>query len=379
MNDILIPKTMGSKPLITITMAALCALTAPQAYADGGIAHTGLQFGNIVRADGHAPIGVMGEHMHKKGEWMLSYRYMQMGMEGNRIGTNSASPTSIATTVPNRFFGAPGQPPTLRVVPTKMTMDMHMFGAMYAPNDNLTLMAMVNYLDKSMDHITFAGGAGTTVLGGFTTKASGFGDVKVSGLYRLYDDETHHVHMNLGFSLPTGAIDKTGKILAPNGMTPTPRLPYAMQLGTGTVDLLPGLTYTARADDWSWGAQYRAEMRLENTNSEGYSLGDKHAVTAWVARQWQPWISTSLRVDAITQDAIEGIDPNIVAPVQTADNANYGGQRIDVMFGVNLAGQKGMWRGHRLAMEIGMPIYQSTNGPQLETDYIFNLGWQKAF
>ncbi|NBD18196.1 MAG: hypothetical protein GVY04_19270 [Cyanobacteria bacterium] len=28
------------------------------------------------RPDGHAPIGVMGDHVHGQGEWMLSYRYM---------------------------------------------------------------------------------------------------------------------------------------------------------------------------------------------------------------------------------------------------------------------------------------------------------------
>ncbi len=377
MNDI--SKQKGPKTPFTVTMLALCTLASNQAYADGGNAHTRLQFGNVARADGHAPIGVMGEHMHKKGEWMLSYRFMSMGMEGNRRGTDSISATSIATTVPNRFFGLPGQPPTLRVVPTKMTMDMHMFGAMYAPSDDLTLMAMVNYTYKSMDHITFAGGAGAAVLGGFTTKASGFGDVKLNGLYRLYDDDTHHVHMNLGFSVPTGSIHQRDTILAPNGATPTPRLPYAMQLGTGTFDLLPGLTYTAQSGDWAWGAQYRAEIRLESRNSEGYALGDKHAVTAWVSRQWQPWISTSLRVDAMTQDAIDGIDPRIVAPVQTADPDNYGGERVDLMFGVNMIGQKGVWKNHRLAMEIGAPIYQKTNGVQLETDYIFSLGWQKAF
>jgi len=32
------------------------------------------------RPDGHAPIGVMGEHTHKAGEWMLSYRYRNMFM-----------------------------------------------------------------------------------------------------------------------------------------------------------------------------------------------------------------------------------------------------------------------------------------------------------
>lgn len=38
------------------------------------------------RADGHAPIGVMGDHLHKKGSYMLSYRFMRMSMAGNRDG-----------------------------------------------------------------------------------------------------------------------------------------------------------------------------------------------------------------------------------------------------------------------------------------------------
>ena len=34
------------------------------------------------RPDGHAPISVMGDHMHAMGEWMVSYRYMTMDMKG---------------------------------------------------------------------------------------------------------------------------------------------------------------------------------------------------------------------------------------------------------------------------------------------------------
>ena len=30
------------------------------------------------RPDSHAPIGVMGDHMHKEGEWMVSYRFRYM-------------------------------------------------------------------------------------------------------------------------------------------------------------------------------------------------------------------------------------------------------------------------------------------------------------
>ena len=35
-----------------------------------------------IRVDTHAPIGVMGDHLHKQGEIMVSYRYMQMEMAG---------------------------------------------------------------------------------------------------------------------------------------------------------------------------------------------------------------------------------------------------------------------------------------------------------
>ena len=63
-------------------------------------------------ASDHAPIGVMVDHRHKKGEVMVSYRYMRMNMDGSRIGTDPVTPEQIATTVPNRFFGTPGQPPT---------------------------------------------------------------------------------------------------------------------------------------------------------------------------------------------------------------------------------------------------------------------------
>ena len=40
------------------------------------------------RADAHAPIGVMGDHLHPKGGLMISYRHMNMFMDGNRDGSN---------------------------------------------------------------------------------------------------------------------------------------------------------------------------------------------------------------------------------------------------------------------------------------------------
>jgi len=333
---------------------------------------------NGLRADSHAPIGVMGDHMHNKGEWMVSYRYMRMHMEDNRDGTNSLSPEEIVTTIPNRFFGNPMQPPTLRVVPTEMTTDMHMFGGMYAPTDNLTLMLMANYIDREMDHITFQGGAGTTRLGTFKTETKGWGDTKASALIKMYEDEMHHLHFNAGLSLPTGSIKETDTVLTPMGGRPTLRLPYAMQLGSGTYDLLPGITYNGSKDRMGWGAQYNATFRI-GENSQDYTLGDKHVITAWGSYLFTNALSGSLRLTAETEDSIDGIDSQIVAPVQTADPDNFGGERVSLSLGLNAVVPTGMLKGHRFSAEVTVPVYQDLNGPQMERDNTVILGWSKAF
>jgi len=348
------------------TAAALAAL-APC----GALAHPG------PHADSHAPLGVMGEHTHDKGEFMVSYRYMRMDMEGSRIGNDSVTPEFIAQSVPSLT----GMPPTLRVVPTEMTMDMHMFGAMWAPTDSITLMAMAPYLEKDMDHVTFHGMAGANRLGVFNTRSSGFGDVSLSALFKVAgegdSDAGRRTVMQIGVSLPTGSIDETDDVLTPMNTRPTLTLPYAMQLGSGTVDPFAALTYAWNGADWGWGAQARAKLRLYD-NDQDYRLGNEISATSWVsyspARDW----SFSLRAEAKNWGEIDGQDSRIAAPVQTADPGNYGGTRIDALFGVNWAAQ-GALSGHRLALEVGAPILQDLNGPQMETDLTVTLGWQFSF
>lgn len=364
------------KYILSAAVIGAATTSAMPAFAQDDNGHAGTHHSQ--RVDAHAPIGVMADHMHEKGEVMISYRYGTMHMEGNKIGKDDVSPEIIATTIPNRFFGVPMQPPTLRVVPVEMDMQMHMFGAMYAPTDWLTLMIMGNYTIKEMDHVTFAGGMGTTQLGTFTTKAKGLGDTKVSGLFRVLDTDNHRIQANIGLSLPTGSNEKTDNVLTPMGMTPTLRLPYPMQLGSGTFDALPGITYTGNGDKIAWGAQFQSTIRL-GENEENYSLGNVYKTTAWASYAWADWISTSFRLAAETTGKIDGIDAAIVAPVQTANPDYHGGTRMDALFGVNLLGQEGHLAGHRLALEGGMPIYQDLNGPQMKSDWRLTIGYQKAF
>ncbi len=324
----------------------------------------------------HAPIGVMADHMHEQGEFMLSYRYMYMAMEDNRIGTDNVTPEFIVSNVPNRT----GMPPTLRVVPTEMTMQMHMIGLMYAPTDWLTLMGMGMIVTKEMDHITFAGPSGTTQLGTFETESAGIGDTSVSGLIRLTQEEHLNSHLKIGLSLPTGSIEREDEPLTPMNTRPTLRLPYAMQLGSGTFDLLPGFTISNRTHDGKFGggAQYEGVIRLDE-NDEGYALGDRHKVTGWVQYAPDPSLALSLRLAAESIDKIEGFDPLIGAPIQTANPDFYGGDIVEAGAGVTFLVPDGQFKGYRFAGEVMVPLSRDLNGPQLETDLTFTFGIQKAW
>lgn len=331
-----------------------------EGHTAGGVDHN--------RPDARGPVGVMGDHVHHPGSWTLSYNYARMDMEGNRDGTSDISAEEIATTVASRFSDLSGQPSTLRIVPLNMSMDMHMLGAMYTPLDWLSVMAMGMYMTKSMDHVTFRGGSGTTRRGEFTTESDGFGDSSVSATARIHQSGRHTILLNAGVSIPTGSVTERDDILTPTGATPTVRLPYAMQLGSGTFDFLPGITYTGGSGDFGWGGQYRAVVRM-GRNDEGYSLGDAHRGTVWGSYRFAPWVSGSIRFAAQSLDSIDGIDSNIVGPVQTADPDNYGGTRADLGLGLNFVGTEGMLLGQRIGLEATVPVYQDLNGPQLETDW----------
>lgn len=307
------------------------------------------------RPDSHAPIGVMGDHIHKAGEWMFSYRFMRMDMDGNRDGSERLSTDDVFS----RGY---------MVAPTSMTMDMHMFGVMYAPTDQVTFMAMLPYLSTEMDHATRMGTS-------FTTRSAGFGDVKLSALVGVLDHPGRRVHLNLGVSLPSGSIDERDDTPAARNA----KLPYPMQLGSGTYDLLLGATYSGQAQHWSWGGQALATVRTgENDNQ--YRLGNRFESSLWLARVLNPDNSVSVRIHYEDLRDVHGADPDLnPMMVPTADPSLRAGRRANLLLGWNFNGKQGLLKGQRLALELGVPVYQNLDGPQLETDLTYTLGWQYAF
>ena len=68
-----------------------------------------------------------------------------------------------------------------------------------------------------------------------------------------------------------------------------------------------------------------------------------------------------------------------MGPIQTANPDLYGGQRLNGLIGINLAGQRGWRRNHRLAVEYGIPLREDLNGPQMSLQRQLTVGWQYAF
>ena len=166
----------------------------------------------------------MGDHMHKKKELMFSLRFSKMNMDGMLSGTNSISLNSVMS-APN---GASNSSGTYMNSPVSMKMNMYMFGAMFAPTDNLTLMAMSSFNKKEMvsQRMRMRGGSR------FDVNSSGIGDTRLSGLFKILDNKFSKTHFSIGLSLPTGSIDNRDT----TPVSLNSRLGYKMQNGSGTYD-----------------------------------------------------------------------------------------------------------------------------------------------
>jgi len=301
-------------------------------------------------------------HSHQAGSWMANYKFMKMTQRGLRNGTTDV-PVENATPMGNQPFG-------YMMAPTSMTMDMHMVMVMYGLSDRLTLMGTGSYLINKMEMVMNMGMGNRPDA---PMKTSGLGDMELRGIYRINDQLTG----SLGVGIPTGDIDQEVRAM---GMTF--RAPYDMQLGSGTLDLKPALTYNEMSDDalWNWGGQASYTYRL-GRNGNGYSLGDNAKLTGWLQRAFGP-ATTWLRLAYNYTAPIDGsdprvdklLDPEMGAPTPDADPRNYGGHRLDAFAGVSWAAGP-----FSVGVEAGIPLYQYLNGLQLENDWYVTAGIQKMF
>ncbi|KAF0143855.1 MAG: hypothetical protein FD156_2333 [Nitrospirae bacterium] len=305
-------------------------------------------------------------HTHPAGMWMVNYQYMHMKMSGLRAGNKDVDQNTVSY--------KRGKPYNYMMIPTTMSMDMQMLMVMYGFTDQLTGMVMGNHQENEMAMLMDMG-PGKKITREDPMRTQGFGDVELRGIYKV----NKYLVGSLGLSLPTGDIDQKVEM-----MHKEYRAPYDMQLGSGTYDLKPALTYNGLSNDakWNWGAQTMYTYRMDD-NKNGYRLGNVFKVNSWFQRALGP-ASSWLRLAYSDTGRIRGHDPEIDklihpvtgmgAPTPDADPDNYGGRRLDGALGVSY--QKGPFS---VGVEGGVPMYQNLNGLQLKTVWFINAGIQVMF
>ena len=315
-------------------------------------------------------------HGHGAGMWMFEYRFMRMYQEGLQQGTESISPEDfLAQSAAGRWVNADGG--EIMAAGTDMTMDMHMFMAMYSFTDKLTFMVMANYLANEMNMIMtpmeMGDGAGTgdgmDMGGDFMPMAShydtmymesaGLGDTQLAMMYKLDNYLLYNPLLTLGVNLPTGSIDEASE----TGVV----LPYEMQLGSGSYDLLAAFGISNKWDDWQAGTEASYLWRTCD-NDQGYRLGDRWTMEGFVKYQLRTKTTLRTAVKYADWGKIQGRDKRL------SDNPDYyGGMRADLWLGVSqeLAG------GFTAEAHYSVPLHQKLNGVQMPVEWQMQLalGW----
>jgi hypothetical protein len=299
-----------------------------------------------------SPAGIMISHSHPRGGSMLAYTYMGMRMKGNLSGSDRITDDEIF----RRDYS---------MSPQEMNMDMHMIMAMYGVTGRLSFMAMFGYTGNSMDMTSYASGhshgSGNSGSALHSHESSGMSDTKLWGLYKLYNGIGSSVLASMGISLPTGNFRV---IAGEHGTIPGERAGYMMQPGTGTWDLMPGITWLKSGSRATYSLQALGIVRPFR-NASDYRWGEELNVNAWGSYSLRPMLSVSLRGEAIISSAISGRDALIYSYTEPASNpGNYGGIRINGLAGINLYVTKGFLRDSKIGFEFGQPLYQFVNGIQ---------------
>ncbi|EMK00812.1 transporter [Leptospira sp. WS58.C1] len=326
------------------------------------------------RADQVSPAGLMFPHVHKKGSWVLDFRYMGMQMSGLLNGNKSMGTyetlwfpqfdPSVSMPTGSLLTGGPSIPQTsangyrYMSVPKSMLMESYMTSAMYGISDDTMIMFMVPVVKNQML-------METSNFDSSAMKSGGVGDITLSAAHRFLKRNDHEFFLNFGISLPTGSIDERDWM----PMMGNQKVPYNMQPGTGTINYLPGIAYSGKSNRFSWGLGANANLR-SSKNQNQYRFGNIYELNSWIAYSLFSWASVSIRVQALYWDNIKGQDGSLDPKMDPQNDPNrQGGNRTDALVGMNFLMEEGI----RFGFEAGKPFHQHLNGPQLAMQTIFNV------
>ncbi|MFQ5635460.1 MAG: hypothetical protein ACE5G3_09050 [Gammaproteobacteria bacterium] len=355
-----------------LSPSALCLLSLAAVAGEAEMDHSRHEGHDMGSQAGHTGAAAHVHHQHARGAWMFEYRFMRMDMAGLLDGTGDIATTTISGALP-------GTPPSRNpardymMAPTAMTMDMHMLMAMYGLTDRVSLMLMGNWVSNEMDMIMHM--PAMDMVG--TMKTDGPGDVLLGAMDAINENWT----ASFSVSIPTGDIDERANVTmrGTNSMTgmsvsttSNVKAGYPMQLGSGTWDLVPSITYADASNAFEWGFQASYVWRL-GENDNDYTLGNVLQAFGWGKYAISRALQGVGKLGVTDRGRIDGRDPELdPALAPTTDPGTSGGTRVDFSLGLNAF----VGRRHVLGIEFGLPVHQDLDGPQLETDWLLSFSYQ---
>jgi hypothetical protein len=154
-----------------------------------------------------------------------------------------------------------------------------------------------------------------------------------------------------------------------------------MQLGSGSYDLLPSLTYGRQFESFSWGAQAKGIFRIED-NKRDYRFGNEYNLQTWAMYNWSDAIASSLKLKGEQWGDVKGQDSALTGRINMMPTANperFGGQRLDLALGLQFDGSNVGLRGHKYSLEYSTDLHQDLHGPQLGLTSSWTLGYQRTW
>ncbi len=297
----------------------------------------------------------------------FGYEYIQADFQDYQDGTKRLSIADVM---------AAGFP----VVPAEITQEAHLFKIGYELNDRTVINFQIPMIRQSTFHF-----GNPAVLPPqfeeFTIDTQGLGDIGLSASYVAWTKGRHAIAIDTGFSFPTGSIDEFGR--TPRDAAADTLVPYTMQLGSGTVDFKPAITYVGSSEWLEWGTRAQGNIRL-GKNSRDYSLSNRFALRNWITLTTFKTFQPSLRLATEVWDRIHGADEELFiirpdgsrfTPAPVTDPELFGGEKVSVGLGVRIPIRKGFMQGQTIELEGSIPVYQSLNGPQPGEAWRFSIAW----
>lgn len=305
------------------------------------------------RPDGFGPPGLTSHFAMEPGEFLWSFTYRRDDQQGNRSGTTPLNQDDILDV----FTVAP-----ISMLTQTMNLELRL-----GLTNRVTIAVSAPFSLRDDVNVTE-----TTFFGSFTDD---IGDVKASTLLSVLNEGPHILTVGMGVSIPTGEIDERGQ----TATSSSAQLPFNMQTGSGSWDLIPSVSFMTQNGFGTFGAHVSSTIHL-NENDRGYRLGDRFDMTAWTSYKVNDWIAVSARVLWEEWGSVTEVDPD-TDPLEDprANPFATGGTLIQIPWGVTIYMRDGLLKGNRFSIEYYYPVHEELNGPQLSADETVLVAWQVAF